>query len=159
MNTNTTRVETTLFLLMSVDGKITSGESDNLDSDRDWKRIRGVKEGLHQYYNYEWAIAANSLNTGRVMAKIGINSRPEKPKKEERLTFFIVDRKPHLNQNGVEYLAQWVGTLFIVTDNPGHSAIDLRSRYKNIQVIYYKEKVDFPTFSCASGKNTASSIW
>ena len=144
MNTNTTRVETTLFLLMSVDGKITSGESDNLDSDRDWKRIQGVKEGLQQYYRYEWAIAANSLNTGRVMAKIGINSRREKPKKDERLTFFIVDRKPHLNQNGVEYLAQWVGKLFIVTNNPGHPAIDLSSRYKNIQVIYYKEKVDFP---------------
>jgi len=35
MDTNTSRVETTLFLLMSVDGKITSGKSDNLDSDWD----------------------------------------------------------------------------------------------------------------------------
>lgn len=144
MDTNTSRVETTLFLLMSVDGKITSGESDNLDSDRDWKRIRGVKEGLQQYYHHEWAIAANSLNTGRVMAKIGINSRRERPKKDEHLTFFIVDRKPHLNQNGVKYLAQWVGKLFIVTDNPGHPAFGLRSRHKNIQVIFYKGEVNFP---------------
>lgn len=41
-----TRSETTLFLLISVDGKISSGESDNLDADWDWKRIHGVKEGL-----------------------------------------------------------------------------------------------------------------
>jgi len=68
-----TRVETTLFLLVSVDGKITSGESDELDSDQDWRRIRGVKEGLHQYYGLEQRIAINSLNTGRVMEKIGIN--------------------------------------------------------------------------------------
>jgi hypothetical protein len=32
---NSTRVETTLFLLVSQDGKITSGATDNLDSDRD----------------------------------------------------------------------------------------------------------------------------
>ena len=143
MDTNTSRVETTLFLLMSVDGKITSGESDNLDSDRDWKRIRGVREGLQQYYRHERNIAANSLNTGRVMAKIGLNTRPERPEKNEGLTFFIVDRKPHLNPNGVEYLAQWVGMLFVVTDNPGHPALDLRSRYKNIQVLFYKGGVDF----------------
>lgn len=36
--TDNSRVETILFLLMSVDGKITSGESDNLDSDKDWRR-------------------------------------------------------------------------------------------------------------------------
>jgi len=99
---------------------------------------------LEQYYRHERAIAANSLNTGRVMAKIGINSRRERPKKDEHLTFFIVDRKPHLTQSGVKYLAQWVGKLFIVTDNPGHPAFDLRSLHKNIQVIFYKEKVDFP---------------
>jgi 2,5-diamino-6-(ribosylamino)-4(3H)-pyrimidinone 5'-phosphate reductase len=144
MDTNSSRVETTLFLLMSVDGKITSGESDNLDSDRDWKRIQGVKEGLQQYYQHEWAIAATSLNTGRVMAKIGLNTRTAVPKKDEHLTFFIIDRKPHLDQNGVEYLAQWVGKLYIVTDNPGHPAFSIRSRYKNIQVIFYKGGVDFP---------------
>jgi len=144
MDTNTSRVETTLFLLMSVDGKITSGESDNLDSDLDWKRIWGVKEGLQQYYQHERAIAANSLNTGRVMAKIGLNSRSERPEKNERLTFFIIDRKPHLNPGGVKYLAQWVGRLFIVTDNPRHPALRLRSRYKNIQVVFYKGGFDFP---------------
>ncbi len=143
MNTQPSRVETTLFLLTSVDGKITSGESDDLDSDRDWKRIHGVKEGLQQYYQHEWTIAANSLNTGRVMAKIGVNTRGEPPKKNGGLTFFIVDRKPHLNQNGVKYLAGWVGRLFIVTDNPGHPAFDLRARYQNIQVIFYERGVDF----------------
>ncbi len=140
--TNESRVETTLFLLVSVDGKITSGESDDLDSDKDWKRIRGVKEGLRQYYKLEESIALNSLNTGRVMAKVGINSRTEIPKKDDRLTFFIVDRKPHLNENGVKYLTQRVGRLFIVTNNPSHPAFSLKSTCDNLEVIYYIEDVD-----------------
>ncbi len=64
------RPETTLFLLMSVDGKITSGSSDELDPDKDWKRITGVKEGLHQYYGIEQTTDLWSLNTGRVIALI-----------------------------------------------------------------------------------------
>lgn len=136
------RAETTLFLLMSVDGKITTGESDTLDSDRDWRRIRGVKEGLHQYYQIEYSVAVNSLSTGRVMAKIGLNSRTETPEKDERLTFFIVDRKPHLNANGVRYLAQWIGRLYIVTNNPSHPAFSLQSVHDNAEVIFYPEDVD-----------------
>lgn len=144
MVSNISRVETTLYLLMSVDGKITSGENDELDSDKDWKRIRGVKEGLRQYYKLEESIALNSLNTGRVMAKVGVNSRAEIPEKDDRLTFFIVDRKPHLNENGVRYLAQRVGRLFIVTNNPSHPAFSLKSTYDNLEVIYYAEDIDLP---------------
>lgn len=136
------RAETTLLLLTSVDGKITSGETDNLDSERDWKRIRGVKEGMHQYYEIEWSIAINSLSTGRIMEKIGINSRTETPEKDDRLTFFIVDRKPHLNEHGVRYLAQWVGKLFIVTNNVSHPAFAVRTECKNVEVIFYPENID-----------------
>ncbi len=136
------RVETTLLLLMSVDGKITSGETDNLNSDRDWKRMRGVKEGIHQYYEIEWSIAMNSLSTGRIMEKIGINSRTEIPEKDNRLTFFIIDRKPHLNENGVRYVAQWVGRLFIVTNNPSHPAFALKSDYENVEIILYPKDID-----------------
>ena len=41
---------TTLFLLMSVDGKISTRFSDELDVDRDFPKIPGVRESLHQYY-------------------------------------------------------------------------------------------------------------
>ena len=68
----------TLFMLMSLDGKISSGDSENLDADKDWCRIDGVKEGLHQYYEIEQTTDWYSLNTGRVMAKIGVNDRKEK---------------------------------------------------------------------------------
>lgn len=142
LDKNAPRVETTLFLLMSVDGKITSGETDDLDSDQDWKRIKGVKEGLHQYYQLEQSIALNSLSTGRVMAKIGVNSRTQAPEKDERLTFFIIDRKPHLNASGVRYLARWVGQLYIVTNHPSHPAFSAAPAHDNVEVLFYPQEVN-----------------
>ncbi len=36
---------TTLFMLMSLDGKISPGASDDLDVDKDFPKIAGLKEG------------------------------------------------------------------------------------------------------------------
>lgn len=130
----------TLFMLMSLDGKINSGDSDELDVDRDWCKIDGVKEGLHQYYEIEQTTDWYSLNTGRVMAKIGVNNRKEKPKKID-CRFIIVDRKPHLNENGIEYLCSWVDRLFLVTDNKNHPAFQLLDKFENLKILY-DEKID-----------------
>lgn len=54
---------TTLFMLMSVDGKISTGTVDELDVDRDFPRINGVKEGLYQYYEIEKTTDLWSLNS------------------------------------------------------------------------------------------------
>jgi 2,5-diamino-6-(ribosylamino)-4(3H)-pyrimidinone 5'-phosphate reductase len=40
---------TTLYMLMSLDGKISTGASDERDFDKDLPRITGVSEGLGQY--------------------------------------------------------------------------------------------------------------
>lgn len=128
---------TTLFMLMSVDGKISTGASDNLDVDKDFPKITGVKEGLHQYYEIEQTTDWYSLNTGRVMAKIGVNDRKEKPKKVE-VRFVIIDRKPHLNENGVEYLCNWTEKTFIVTDNKNHPAYKMLDKFDNLEILYYE---------------------
>ena len=47
------RPVTTLFMLMSLDGKISTGAGDGLDFDRDLPRVPGVAEGLRQYYELE----------------------------------------------------------------------------------------------------------
>ena len=60
---------TTLFMLMSVDGKISTGATDDLDVDKDFPNIKGVNEGLHQYYEIEKTTDLWSLNSGRVPAK------------------------------------------------------------------------------------------
>jgi len=89
---NSNRPINTLFMLMSLDGKINSGDSDELDVDKDWCKIDGVKEGLHKYYEIEQTTDYYSLNTGRTMAKIGVNDKAEKPNKID-CRFIIIDRK------------------------------------------------------------------
>lgn len=126
----------TLFMLMSLDGKISSGDSDKLDADKDWCKIDGVKEGLHQYYEIEATTDWYSLNTGRVMEKIGVNDRTEKPNKVE-VRFIILDRKPHLNEKGIEYLCNWTEKTYIVTDNKKHPAYKLLDKFDNLEILYY----------------------
>ena len=132
------RPETTLFMIESLDGKINSGNSDALDVDRDWKTIDGVKQGLKQYYDLEQETDLYSLNSGRVMAKIGVNERTDEPNKTI-CSFIIIDRKPHLNENGVGFLCKWVNKLFLVTDNKDHPAFNLKEKYDNLVIIYYDE--------------------
>ena len=67
---------TTLFMLMSVDGKISTDASDALGVDRDFPRMAGVREGLHQYYEIEQTTDLWAFNTGRVQAKMGVNEKP-----------------------------------------------------------------------------------
>ena len=128
---------TTLFMLESLDGKITSGNTDELDADKDWCRIEGVKEGLQQYYDIECTTDYFSLNTGRVMAKIGVNDRKEYHNKVE-VNFVIIDNKPHLNEHGIDYICNWVEKLILVTTNKNHVAYSLKDKYKNLDILYYE---------------------
>lgn len=131
----------TLFMLMSLDGKINSGDTDELDVDRDWCRIDGVKEGIHQYYEIEQTTDLCSLNSGKVMTKIGVNDRLEKPDKNP-CTFVIIDNKPHLNERGILYLCNWVNKLLLVTNNKKHPAYELKDKLENLEILYYDE-IDF----------------
>ena len=129
---------TTLFMLESLDGKISSGSTDNLDADKDFCKIDGVKEGLHQYYELEQETDFFSLNTGRVMAKIGVNDRKEYHDKIDVVTFVIIDNKPHLNENGIDYLCHWVGKVLLVTTNKNHPAYTIKDNYENLDILYYE---------------------
>lgn len=129
---------TTLFMLESLDGKINSGNNDSLDVDKDWCTIDGVKEGLQQYYDIETTTDYYSLNTGRVMAKIGINDRDNYPDKIN-VEFIIIDNKPHLNEKGIDYLCHWVKKLFLITTNQNHIAHQLKEKYNNLEILSYDQ--------------------
>lgn len=135
------RAVTTLFMLTSLDGKISSGSTDLNDADQDFCRIDGVKEGLAQYYRIEQTTDLFSLNTGRTMVKIGVND-PATPQRHTVRSFVIVDSRPHLTRQGVKYLSQWAKQLIIVTTNKDHPAFKMSEEADNISVLYY-EKLDF----------------
>lgn len=121
---------TTLFLLTSVDGKISTGACDELDFDRDLPLIAGVGEGLHQYYEIEQTTDLWSLNSGRVMAKIGANVR-EMPEKSP-VSFVIIDNT-HLTERGVRFMCAWAKNFVLVTTNKNHPAFSVKA--ENLHII------------------------
>ena len=124
------RPVTTLFMLMSVDGKISTGASDELDVDRDLPLIDGVKEGLHQYYEIEQTTDLWSFNTGRVMAKMGAN---EKALPDKTPVSFVILDNSRLTESGIRYLCALSKEFVLITANAAHPAFGVRA--DNMSVI------------------------
>ena len=129
----------TLFMICSLDGKISTGGNDERDIDKDFPRINNLREGIKQYYQLEKRTDIHSFNTGRVMAKIGVNTK-HSPINIPVVSFIIVDNH-HLTENGVNNLVNGLKKLYIVTTNKNHPAFKIRS--EKLEVIYYNEKIDF----------------
>ena len=126
---------TTLFMLMSVDGKISTGASDEMDVDRDFPGIPGLKEGLHQYYEIEQTTDLWSFNTGRVQEKMGANTK-ELPAKTP-VSFVLLDNH-HLNEHGVRYFCARSQQIVLVTSNRDHPAFGVDD--DNLRILF-QEKV------------------
>lgn len=127
---------TTLFMLMSADGKISTGASDELDVDRDFPMIDGLREGLHQYYEIEQTTDLWAFNTGRVQEKMGVN-RKELPEKSP-VSFAILDNS-HLTERGVRYFCARAKTFVLITSSRSHPAFDVKE--ENLHIIF-QEKTD-----------------
>ncbi len=125
---------TTLFMLMSVDGKISTGATDDLDVDKDFPKIAGVSEGLHQYYEIEQTTDLWTLNSGRVQAKIGVNTK--KMPNRTPVSFVIIDNT-HLNENGIQYFCALSKIFVLITSNAKHPAFNIEEG--NFHIIYQKE--------------------
>ncbi|MFA5047841.1 MAG: dihydrofolate reductase family protein [Patescibacteria group bacterium] len=133
---------TTLFLLVSVDGKISTGDTEIMDVDSDFPKIDGVKEGLSQYYKLEKQTDFFSLNSGFVFSKIGFNKRTDEPAKVP-VTFVVIDNKPHLGEHGLEYISKKGKRLILVTTNGNHPAYKLKDKLGNIEILKYEGEIDF----------------
>lgn len=127
---------TTLFMLMSVDGKISPGATDDLDFDKDLPHIPGVKEGLQQYYDIEQTTDLWSLNSGRVQAKVGVNDKELPPKTP--VSFALIDNH-HLTENGVRYFCARSKEFVLATTNKEHPALQVEE--PNLHIIC-QDKLD-----------------
>ena len=121
---------TTLFMLMSLDGKISTGSTDEMDVDRDFPKIPGVREGLHQYYEIEQTTDLWSFNTGRVQAKMGVNEK-ELPAGTP-VSFVLLDNH-HLTEHGVSYFCAKSKQTVVITSNTSHPAF--RVDAANLHII------------------------
>lgn len=118
-------------MLMSVDGKISSGAADELDFDQDFPGIKGIKEGLQQYYDIEQTTDLWSLNSGRVQAKIGVN-KSDMPARTA-VSFVVIDNH-HLTEHGIRYFCARSKQFVLVTSNKQHPAFKVNE--PNLDIIY-----------------------
>lgn len=125
---------TTLFMLMSVDGKISPGATDALDVDKDFPNISGLKEGLHQYYEIEQTTDLWSFNSGRVQAKMGVNTAPLPSKTP--VSFVLLDNT-HLTEQGVRHFCAKSKTFVLLTTNKNHPAFGVRE--ENLHIILQED--------------------
>lgn len=125
---------TTLFMLMSVDGKISTGASDDLDVDKDFPKITGVKEGLQQYYEIEKTTDLWSFNSGRVLEKMGANKK-SKPSKTPVSFVLLVNN--HLNEDGIRYFCALSKEFVLITSNKDHPAFSVKE--DNLHIIYQNQ--------------------
>lgn len=125
---------TTLFMIMSVDGKISTGATDNLDVDKDFPKIAGIKEGLHQYYEIEQTTDLWSLNSGRVQEKMGVNTK-EIPDKTP-VSFAVIDNT-HLTEHGIRYFCALSKEFVLITSNTAHPAFQVDA--DNLHIICQSE--------------------
>lgn len=135
----------TLFMLMSVDGKITTGIGNGFDFDKDLPHIKGVYEGLQQYYDTEMETDLWSMNSGMVMSKIGCNENPNPTKFD--VNFIIIDNT-HLTTNGVQHFINRSQRFVLVTSNEKHPAFSFNKSpnmfiYKYDGTLKFNELFDY----------------
>lgn len=121
-------------MLMSLDGKISTGATDELDFDKDLPSVPRIKEGLQQYYDIEQTTDLWSLNSGRVQAKVGVNER-EIPAKTP-VSFVVIDNH-HLTAQGVRYFCARAKQFVLVTANRNHPAF--QANVANLHIIFQEE--------------------
>lgn len=125
---------TTLFMLMSLDGKISPGASDDLDVDKDLPKISGLKEGLPQYYEIEQTTDLWTFNTGRVQEKMGVN---QKPFPDKTLVSFVLLDNSHLTEHGVTYFCKKSKIFMLITSNRNHPAYNVKEN--NLHIIFQEK--------------------
>lgn len=138
MNPKQIYPETTLFLNLSVDGRITSHDSDLIDPDKNWKQTPGIRGLLQQFYDFNQLNMA-VLTTGIVMNNLGVNTRSGKPKPED-ITLIVLDPDADLTPKGITYLSQNVKKLYYVCLKSNHDKLPIAG--VNVIQIAYPHEID-----------------
>ena len=131
----------TLFMLMSLDGRISSGASDDYDLEDSILKIPEIAKGLQQYYDLEQQTDLWSFNTARTLTKVTSTNYNERTELRAKIpvSFILVDNQQHFNRTAIKYLSNWLQKVVIVTTKTDYETFG----YENVSVIHYDDKIDF----------------
>ena len=109
----------TMFTLMSVDGKISTGFDSSFDFDRDLPNIPGVREGLYQYYNIQQTTDEWFCLSGKTLAKIGANNYLGEYMQKINANIVVFDNR-NLTRDGVAYLLVKYNKVVVISKSNDH---------------------------------------
>lgn len=132
------RPKTTLFMLISVDGKISTGCTDNRDFDTDLLRFEETKNGLSQYYDIEKTTDEWTMCTGKIKAKLGINN-PQDGTKKIDAKIVLIDNE-HLTSIGIINLVQQYKEVVLFTKNSKHPAFNV---HDDRLTVHYMTEISY----------------
>lgn len=134
-----TRPLTTMFLNTSVDGRVTSDDSDDIDSNKDWKKDPKIRAWIQPFFEFSGK-DTYTLTYGDRLIRLGLNTRQGTPKKMD-FNLIVIDQDPDLNAQACLYLAQNVRKLYLIT--PDNHPITKEAKLpKNLYHISYPKKID-----------------
>lgn len=131
---------TTLFMLSSLDWKISTWTWSSLDIDKDFPKIKWVNEWLYQYYALEQKTDLFSLNSGKTLKKIWMNKKQVLA--QTKVSFIVIDSKPYLTKTWVVNMLTKSKKLYIVTTNKNHPAYQYLWE-PNLEIIEYEKEINF----------------
>jgi 2,5-diamino-6-(ribosylamino)-4(3H)-pyrimidinone 5'-phosphate reductase len=106
-----TRPLTTLFLVNSVDGRITSHDSDTLDPNKVWKHDPKIQAITQPFFDFARG-NIHTLTYGESLVEIGVNTRMNLGKKSD-VSLVVMDEANHLTIEGVLYLSTNFKTVYL----------------------------------------------
>lgn len=121
---------TTLFMLQSIDGKISFGGCTKLSFNRQIQLLEHTSVGLYQYYEENNKINTWILSNGNMLSKLGWNRN--KLDKVKSGTIVIIDNLGDLTKCGLYNLSQCYEKLIVLTDSPWAD-----TDIKNVDIICY----------------------
>ena len=133
---NRFRPQTTLFLVNSVDGRVVSHDSDDLDPDKSWKKDPKIAAISQPFFEFAKTQEVTTLTYGTILEKLGLNTRQGTPI-DLGVNLVVVDEKQALNLKAVRYLAQNTNQCYFVCPST-HPAVSAKLSSK-IHLIPYKK--------------------
>lgn len=124
---------TTLFMLQSIDGKISFNDTGRLDFDDKIPKLKYSAKGINRYYEAELSMDDTTLISGKTLECIGWNEKTVRENKE--LTLVIIDNN-HLTREGLLRLHNSNRRIILVTKRPWYLKNMDKLPY---DVIYYRE--------------------
>lgn len=110
------RPNVTMFMLMSVDGKISTGCNEFYDFDKDLPKLAFTSKGLHQYYELEAETALWTMCSGKTQTKV-LNGVPLTDIVKSPASIVVIDSH-HLNDYTLERLSHKYERVVVASTRP-----------------------------------------